>query len=69
VLTARTEVTGRMLIFGQRHPAELGFAVASGALLDTIVVRFVLVTAPNLDLAPPDTAGPRAGPPSRPRTR
>jgi putative drug exporter of the RND superfamily len=29
--------------------AELGFAVAFGALLDTIIVRSVLVTALNLD--------------------
>jgi RND superfamily putative drug exporter len=32
--------------------AEVGFAVAFGVLLDTIVVRSVLVTALNLDIGP-----------------
>jgi RND superfamily putative drug exporter len=32
--------------------AELGTAVALGILLDTLVVRSVLVTAINLDLGP-----------------
>jgi RND superfamily putative drug exporter len=30
--------------------AEIGFAVALGVLLDTLVVRLVLVTALNLDI-------------------
>jgi uncharacterized membrane protein YdfJ with MMPL/SSD domain len=32
--------------------AEIGFAVALGVLLDTVVVRAVLVTALTLDLGP-----------------
>jgi RND superfamily putative drug exporter len=32
--------------------AEIGFTVAFGVLLDTIVVRSILVTALNLDLGP-----------------
>ena len=32
--------------------AEIGVAVALGVLLDTLVVRSVLVTALNLDLGP-----------------
>ncbi len=32
------------------RPAEIGFAVAVGVLLDTIVVRSVLVTSLTLDI-------------------
>ena len=43
--------------------AQIGFAVAFGVLLDTLVVRSVLVTALNLDL------GDRIWWPSRPPVR
>jgi hypothetical protein len=40
---------------------ELGFAVAFGILLDTIVVRSVLVTALSLDIGPVDVVAQQAG--------
>jgi MMPL family len=48
---------------------ELGFAVAFGILLDTIVVRLLLVTALNLDLGRWMWLAQHAGPQARPGLR
>ena len=47
---ARRHVRGRSATLPLRAFAEIGFAVAFGVLLDTLVVRSVLVTALNLDI-------------------
>jgi RND superfamily putative drug exporter len=49
VLAGTFAVLGTLPVVGF---AEIGFAVAFGVLLDTIVVRSVLVTALNLDIGP-----------------
>ena len=53
ITSAGAVLAGTFAVLGTlplTFPAEIGFAVAFGVLLDTMVVRSVLVTALNLDL-------------------
>jgi len=53
ITSAGTVLAGTFAVLGTlpvTFLAEIGFAVAFGVLLDTIVVRSVLVTALNMDL-------------------
>ncbi|GEL93907.1 MMPL family transporter [Cellulomonas composti] len=70
ITSAGLVLAGTFLVLGTLPAvsfAEIGFAVAFGVLLDTLVVRSVLVTALNLDIGPrmwwPSALARRSDPP------